>query len=142
MTRSSILTSPLAAHIQQLLVDHQGWMGFDEFMAQALYAPGLGYYVHDSLKFGALPYAVEGGERVAGSDFVTAPEMSALFGRTVAAQVAQALQVTRTREVWEFGAGSGALALQVLDELTALGGPMPQYRIVDLSGILRARYQE
>ena len=141
MTRSSILTSPLAAHIQQSLVARQGWMGFDEFMAQALYAPGLGYYVHDSLKFGALPYTVEGGERVAGSDFVTAPEMSALFGRTVAAQVAQALQVTRTQEVWEFGAGSGALALQVLDELTVLGGPLPQYRIVDLSGSLRARQQ-
>ena len=141
MTRSSILTSPLAAHIQQSLVDHQGWMGFDEFMAQALYTPGLGYYAHDSLKFGALPYTVQDGERVAGSDFVTAPEMSVLFGRTVAAQVAQALQVTGTQEVWEFGAGSGALALQVLDELTALGGLMPQYRIVDLSGSLRARQQ-
>ena len=141
MTRSSILTSPLAAHIQQSLVDHQGWMGFDKFMAQALYTPGLGYYAHDSLKFGALPYTVQDGERVAGSDFVTAPEMSVLFGRTVAAQVAQALQVTGTHEVWEFGAGSGALALQLLDELTALGGPMPQYRIVDLSGSLRARQQ-
>ncbi len=128
-------------HIQQSLVDHQGWMGFDEFMAQALYTPGLGYYAHDSLKFGALPYTVQDGERVAGSDFVTAPELSPLFGRTVAAQVAQALQVTGTQEVWEFGAGSGALALQVLDALTALGCPMPQYRIVDLSGSLRARQQ-
>ena len=86
MTRSPILTSPLALHIQQSLVDHQGWMGFDEFMAQALYTPGLGYYAHDSLKFGALPYTVQDGERVAGSDFVTAPELSALFGRTVAAK--------------------------------------------------------
>lgn len=141
MTTSSILTSTLSGHIQQSLADHQGWMGFDEFMAQALYTPGLGYYANDSTKFGTLPYAVEDGERVAGSDFVTAPEMSPLFGRTVAAQVAQALQVTGTHEVWEFGAGSGALALQVLDELSALGGPMPQYRIVDLSGSLRARQQ-
>jgi SAM-dependent MidA family methyltransferase len=141
MTTSSILTSTLAGHIQQSLVDHQGWMGFDEFMAQALYTPGLGYYTNDSIKFGALPYSVEGGERVAGSDFVTAPEMSPLFGRTVAAQVAQALQVTGTQEVWEFGAGSGALALQVLDELIELGGPVPQYRIVDLSGSLRVRQQ-
>lgn len=141
MTTTSILTSALGDHIQQSLVDHQGWMGFDEFMAQALYTPGLGYYAHDSLKFGALPYTVQDGERVAGSDFVTAPELSPLFGRTVAAQVAQALQVTGTQEVWEFGAGSGALALQVLDALTALGGPMPQYRIVDLSGSLRARQQ-
>ena len=141
MTSSSILTSTLAAHIQQSLVDHQGWMGFDEFMSQALYTPGLGYYANDSLKFGALPYRVQSGERVAGSDFVTAPELSPLFGRTVAAQVAQALEVTGTQEVWEFGAGSGALALQVLEELAALGGPVPQYRIVDLSGSLRARQQ-
>ena len=141
MTTSSILTSTLSGHIQQSLVDHQGWMGFDEFMSQALYTPGLGYYANDSTKFGTLPYAMQDGERVAGSDFVTAPEMSPLFGRTVAAQVAQALQVTGTHEVWEFGAGSGALALQVLDELSALGGPMPQYRIVDLSGSLRARQQ-
>ena len=141
MTTSSILTSPLVGLIQQSLADHQGWMGFDAFMAQALYTPGLGYYANDSIKFGALPYREEEGERVAGSDFVTAPELSPLFGRTVAAQIAQALQVTGTNEVWEFGAGSGALALQVLDELTALGGPVPQYRIVDLSGSLRARQQ-
>lgn len=141
MKTSSILTSPLVGLIQQSLADHQGWMGFDEFMAQALYTPGLGYYANDSLKFGALPYREEGGERVAGSDFVTAPELSPLFGRTVAAQIAQALQVTGTNEVWEFGAGSGALALQVLDALAALGGPVPQYRIVDLSGSLRARQQ-
>lgn len=127
--------------MHQSLADHAGWIGFDEFMAQALYTPGLGYYANDSLKFGVLPYRDEGGERVAGSDFVTAPELSPLFGRTVAAQIAQALQVTETDEVWEFGAGSGALALQVLDELTVLGGPVPHYRIVDLSGSLRARQQ-
>ncbi len=142
MTTSSILTSTLAAHIAQSLTDHQGWMGFDEFMGLALYTPGLGYYANDSAKFGTLPYAVKDGERVAGSDFVTAPELSPLFGRTVAAQVAQALLVTGTQEVWEFGAGSGALALQVLDELSELGGPVPQYRIVDLSGTLRARQQD
>ena len=51
----------------------------------------------------------------AGSDFVTAPELTPLFGQALAAQVAQALQVTGTDEVWEFGAGSGALALQMLE---------------------------
>ena len=50
---------------------------------------------------------------MAGSDFVTAPEITPLFGWTLAQQVAQALQVTGTQEVWEFGAGSGALALQI-----------------------------
>jgi SAM-dependent MidA family methyltransferase len=119
-----------------------GWVGFDSFMAQALYTPGLGYYAHDSAKFGTLPFAVVEGERVAGSDFVTAPEMTPLFGQTLGAQVAQALQMTQTAEVWEFGAGSGALALQLLDALAALGQPVRRYCIVDLSGSLRARQKD
>jgi len=119
-----------------------GWVGFDSFMAQALYTPGLGYYAHDSAKFGTLPFAVVAGERVAGSDFVTAPEMTPLFGQTLGAQVAQALQMTQTDEVWEFGAGSGALALQLLDALAALGQPVRRYCIVDLSGSLRARQKD
>ncbi len=51
-------------------------MGFDRFMALALYTPGLGYYANDSTKFGAMPES--------GSDFVTAPEMTELFGQTLA----------------------------------------------------------
>ena len=65
--------------------------------------------------------------------------MSKHFGRTLANQVAEALQVTRTDEVWEFGAGSGALALQLLD---SLGDSVKRYTIVDLSGSLRERQQE
>ena len=133
MTTPYSLTSALAAHIAQTIAAAKGWIGFDEFMAQALYTPGLGYYANDSTKFGTMPEA--------GSDFVTAPEMTPLFGQTLAAQVAQALQVTQTREVWEFGAGSGALALQLLETLAALGQPVQRYNIVDLSGSLRARQQ-
>lgn len=102
-------------------------------MALALYEPGLGYYANDTAKFGLMPSS--------GSDFVTAPEMSPVFGQLLAAQVAEALQRTHTREVWEFGAGTGALALQVLDELAALGVRPDRYTIVDLSGTLRARQQ-
>lgn len=118
-----------------------GWIGFDAFMALALYTPGLGYYANDSTKFGLLPFAQQGDAVVAGSDFVTAPELSPLFGQTLATQVAQALMETQTSEVWEFGAGSGALALQVLDTLAAQGQPLARYTIVDLSGTLRARQQ-
>ena len=118
-----------------------GWIGFDAFMALALYAPGLGYYARDSLKFGSLPYRREAGRVVAGSDFVTAPELSPLFGQTLAAQLNQALQQTQTDTVWEFGAGSGALAQQLLSSLQAPGQPLPQYRIVELSATLRARQQ-
>jgi len=108
-----------------------GWLPFDRFMAQALYAPGLGYYANGLPKLGRMPES--------GSDFVTAPELSPWFGRTLAQQVAQALTVTGTDEVWEFGAGTGALALQLLD---ALGERVRHYTIVDLSGSLRARQRE
>ncbi|GAB2601531.1 SAM-dependent methyltransferase [Ramlibacter solisilvae] len=108
-----------------------GWLPFDRFMALALYAPGLGYYANTSRKFGQLP--------VSGSDFVTAPEMTPLFGRALAVQLREALQATDTREVWEFGAGSGALAAQLLE---ALGDAVASYTIVDVSGSLRERQQQ
>ena len=110
-------------------------MGFDDFMARALYTPGLGYYANDRVKFGQLP----GAEGQAGSDFVTAPELSPLYGWALAQQVAQALAATGTDAVWEFGAGSGALALQILQALQAQGLPLPRYTIVDLSQSLRER---
>lgn len=141
MTTASSLTAELATLVAQEITQGGGWIGFDRFMHQALYAPGLGYYAHGSAKFGALPYAVAAGVRTAGSDFVTAPELSPLFGWTVAQQIAQALQVTGTNEVWEFGAGSGALARQVLQALKAQGVPLARYTIVDISGSLRARQQ-
>jgi len=103
---------------------------FDRFMALALYAPGLGYYAHGSRKFGSLP--------ASGSDFVTAPELSPLFGRALAAQLGEALAQTGTQELWEFGAGSGALAQQLIE---ALGDRVARYTIVDLSGTLRERQQ-
>ncbi|MEO6972165.1 MAG: SAM-dependent methyltransferase [Rhodoferax sp.] len=138
MTTQHSLTSTLAAHILQTIEVAGGWIGFDEYMALALYTPGEGYYANDLRKFGTMPAGVKGG----GSDFVTAPEMTPLFGQTLAVQVAQALAVTQTREVWEFGAGSGALALQLLDALDALGVAVQTYTIVDLSGTLRERQQQ
>ena len=110
-----------------------GWLGFDAFMALALYTPGLGYYASGSRKFGHMPQS--------GSDFVTAPELSPHFGRALARQVAQAMQATGVDEVWEFGAGSGALAGQVMAALDAAGTPLRRYTIVDLSGSLRERQQ-
>ena len=133
MTEPTILTSALHSHIDKAIDQAGGWIGFDRFMALALYTPGLGYYANDRAKFGALPQS--------GSDFVTAPELSPAFGQLLAAQVAQALERTGTDEVWEFGAGTGALALQVLDELQRMGVQIARYTIVDLSGTLRARQQ-
>ncbi|HWI82413.1 class I SAM-dependent methyltransferase [Ramlibacter sp.] len=129
-TEASSVTRAVLALVQESIHRSGGWLPFDRFMALALYAPGLGYYANQSRKFGQMPSS--------GSDFVTAPEMSPLFGRALAAQVADALQATGTDEVWEFGAGSGALALQLLQ---ALGAKVRRYTIVDLSGSLRARQQ-
>jgi SAM-dependent MidA family methyltransferase len=65
--------------------------------------------------------------------------MSPLFGQALARQVAQALAATGTDEVWEFGAGTGALAVQILDALAAMGVAVRRYTIVDLSDALKAR---
>ncbi|MCZ2440335.1 MAG: SAM-dependent methyltransferase [Burkholderiales bacterium] len=130
------------AAIAAAIAAEEGWLPFDRFMALALYAPGLGYYARDARQFGQMPSS--------GSDFVTAPELSPLFGHTLARQVAQALQATGTREVWEFGAGSGALARQLLASLDAATTGDEQgrrecgaveYRIVELSAALRQRQQ-
>ena len=66
-----------------------GWIGFDRFMALALYAPGLGYYANSSAKFGHMPSS--------GSDFVTAPELTPMFGQAALASKG----VDRGRQVWQ-----------------------------------------
>ncbi len=125
----------LRAAIDAAIAAAGGWLPFDRFMALALYAPGLGYYARGARQFGRLP--------ASGSDFVTAPELSPLFGRTLARQVAQALQETGTGMVIEFGAGSGALAAQLLAALDEDATRKPvDYRIVELSATLRERQQQ
>jgi SAM-dependent MidA family methyltransferase len=131
LSETASVSAPLTRLIRAAIARNGGWLPFDRFMAMALYAPGLGYYANRSPKFGLMPES--------GSDFVTAPELSPLFGRALARQVAQALQASGSAEVWEFGAGSGALAEQLLN---ALGDAVQRYTIVDLSGALRERQQE
>jgi SAM-dependent MidA family methyltransferase len=127
-TQGRSVSAPLLKLIHAAIADQGGWLPFDQFMALALYAPGLGYYAQEGRKFGVLP--------ASGSDFVTAPELSPWFGRTLANPVGQALAASECSEVWEFGAGSGALAEQLLD---ALGNRIERYCIVELSGVLRQR---
>jgi SAM-dependent MidA family methyltransferase len=120
--------SPLLHLIRDEIQARGGWMGFERFMELALYAPGLGYYSGGRRVLGHRPHD--------GSDFVTAPELTPLFGEVLARQLDQALTETGTREIWEFGAGTGALAEQLLGEL---GDHIDRYVIVDLSGALRER---
>ena len=131
---AAILTTPLQTKIHEAVCQAGGWLGFDAFMHMALYTPGLGYYANDLRKFGLMP----GGVTDSASDFVTAPEMSPRFGQALVRQIAQAFEVTGVTEVWEFGAGSGALASQILQALPQI----TRYTIVDLSGSLRARQQQ
>ena len=125
---SASVSTALVRLTRRAIAENGGWLPFDRYMALALYAPGLGYYARGDVTFGRLP----GG----GSDFVTAPELSPYFGRALARQLAQALDACAVDEIWEFGAGSGALAETLLD---ALGERVRRYAVVDVSGALRAR---
>ncbi|CAN0485147.1 unnamed protein product, partial [Phaeothamnion confervicola] len=106
-----------------------GWISFARFMELALHAPGLGYYSAGTTKFGAA------------GDFVTAPELGALFGRTLARQAAQVLRAG-IADIVELGAGSGKLARDLLAGLAALDSLPQRYLILETSADLRQRQQQ
>lgn len=114
-----------------------GRLPFDRYMELALYAPGLGYYSGGSYKLGAA------------GDFVTAPEISPLFGACLAqavqpvlSELAEVQSGAGPVELLEFGAGSGALAADVLERLERLGCLPAAYNILEISAELRQRQQE
>jgi SAM-dependent MidA family methyltransferase len=131
------LPSPEAQkHSQQLceLIRHDielqdGWIPFSRYMELALYAPGLGYYSAGASKFGSA------------GDFTTAPELSPLFGRTLARQLAEIMSAS-TPHILELGAGSGKLALDMLTELERLHQLPESYCILEVSADLRERQHE
>lgn len=105
-----------------------GWLSFSRFMDRALYAPGLGYYAAGARKFGAA------------GDFITAPEISSLFGASIARSLLPALQTTRG-SVLELGPGSGKLAADVLLALDEAGQLPESYLLLEVSADLRERQQ-
>ena len=119
----------VAAFIRQQIESCGGSISFAEFMQHALYAPGLGYYAAGSTKFG------EAG------DFVTAPEVSRVFGSVVARQCAEVLDQIDEAVVLEFGAGSGKLAADVLSRLETLDALPTAYRILEVSADLCERQE-
>ena len=119
----------VAAYIRSQITAAGGSISFAEFMQHALYAPGLGYYTAGAAKFGA-----EG-------DFITAPEVSVVFGRVLARQCAEILAATDGGSVLEFGAGSGKLAVDVLSALQDLDALPAHYDIVEVSADLTQRQQ-
>ncbi len=116
----------LVESIQQDIAAQGGWISFARYMELALYAPGLGYYTAGAHKFGAA------------GDFTTAPELSPLFGRTLARQVAEIIAHSAPH-ILELGAGSGKLAADMLAELELLGSLPDSYAILEVSADLRAR---
>jgi SAM-dependent MidA family methyltransferase len=116
----------VAAAIRAAIAQAGGWISFARYMELALYAPCLGYYSAGAAKFGAA------------GDFVTAPEISALFGQCVAVQVREVLAASRPA-VLEFGAGTGKLAA---DLLNTLAGDCADYLILEPSPDLRQRQAE
>ncbi|MDB5989690.1 MAG: hypothetical protein JWQ10_1093 [Herbaspirillum sp.] len=119
--------------LQRLIVDEirrqQGWISFARYMELVLYAPHFGYYSGGAAKLGK------------DGDFTTAPELSPLFGATLA-RLASEMFAQSAPAILEFGAGSGKLAYDILTELNAAGVPLQRYLIIEVSPQLRARQQQ
>ena len=107
-----------------------GSISFGDYMQQALYAPGLGYYTAGNRKFGA------------DGDFVTAPELSPLFGRVVARQCVAVLDALGGGDVLELGAGSGRMAADMLRLMADLDRLPASYSILEVSPELTERQRD
>lgn len=106
-----------------------GSIGFERYMELALYAPGLGYYSAGMPRFGR------------GGDFITAPLVSPLFSRSLALQCAQCLGSTGG-VILELGAGTGAMAADVLAELERRDALPERYWILEVSAALRQEQRQ
>ncbi|MDE2389179.1 MAG: class I SAM-dependent methyltransferase [Betaproteobacteria bacterium] len=115
--------------IREKILAANHWISFADYMNLALYAPGMGYYSSGATKLGGA------------GDFVTAPEISPLFGRTLAQQLMQILRSMAPADILEFGAGSGKLARDILLELEKSNALPRKYYILEVSPDLRQRQQ-
>ena len=122
-------SAELAALIRDDIAAHGGWIPFARYMELVLYAPGMGYYTAGARKLGR-----EG-------DFITAPEMTPLFGQTLARQAAEILE-SGLDQILEIGAGSGALAAAMLAELEQMDRLPRNYYILEVSPDLRERERD
>lgn len=117
----------VAGFLRQRIAEAGGSISFADYMHQCLYAPGLGYYSAGSTKLGP------------GGDFVTAPEVSTLFGRVLARQCRPLLEQTGSPQLLELGAGSGKLAGDMLEWFAEANVALERYAILEISPDLRRR---
>lgn len=117
----------VAAHLRKRIGD--GDISFAEFVSEALYAPGLGYYAAGSTKFG------EAG------DFITAPEVSSLYGAVLARQALEVLESVNGGVILEYGAGSGKLAVDLIRALERKNALPERYQILEVSPDLQERQE-
>ena len=125
------LSKKLCAKIHAAIEENSGAIGFDQYMDLALYEPNLGYYTAGLEKFGEQ------------GDFVTAPEISSLFARCLAVQCAEILAQMHTDAcICELGAGSGSMAVDLLQELLHKDSLPKIYYIIEPCAELRQRQQQ
>ncbi|HEY2685084.1 MAG TPA: SAM-dependent methyltransferase [Steroidobacteraceae bacterium] len=117
-------------HLGALIAAEGGSISFERYMQEALYAPGLGYYSGGAIKLGA------------DGDFITAPEVSRLFGACLAVQCAEILKPLNEGVILEIGAGTGRLAVDVLSRLDGLHQLPREYLILEVSADLRERQKK
>lgn len=120
---SSRLIERIVDYIQQ----SEGVISFRDYMQLCLYEPGLGYYSAGSTKLGAA------------GDFVTAPEISSLFGSCLANRAAQLFSQGLEPHVLEFGAGTGKLCADIVSRFNELGVHWLSYQILEPSPDLQSR---
>jgi SAM-dependent MidA family methyltransferase len=119
--------SRVLAHLRRIIAEGDGWISFADYMNAVLYAPGLGYYAAGAHKLGAA------------GDFVTAPELSPLFGRAVARQLQEVFGEIERAELIELGPGSGRLCADILSALAEDDSLPARYWLLEVSPDLRER---
>jgi SAM-dependent MidA family methyltransferase len=107
-------------------IERTGPITFARFMERALYDSDHGYYATATTR------------PTRAGDFLTAPELHPIFGQTLAGQIDEMWQQLGAPDEFilrEYGAGTGALAVSLVDGLRQRGSPLAtavRYEPMDL----------
>ena len=107
--------------IEEKIKEAGGKISFRDFMQHALYEKNLGYYSSKAEVIGPK------------GDFITAPEYGEIFANSLAKQCAVIIEQIKGAVVLEYGAGTGALAVDILKKLSEMNRLPEHYFILDIS---------